>query len=70
LYDVLRDPTQLDNVAEQHADVVERLASRVLAWQKTLPPGPVEPSAGKSDYAWPGQVNQKPASKKAPSKPR
>jgi arylsulfatase A-like enzyme len=53
LYDIPRDPTQLDNVAEHHADVVERLAAQVLAWQKTLPEGPVEPSAGKAEYAWP-----------------
>lgn len=53
LYDIPRDPTQLNNVAEHHADVVERLAAQVLAWQQTLPEGPVEPSAGKADYAWP-----------------
>jgi N-acetylgalactosamine-6-sulfatase len=56
LYDILRDPTQLDNLASQHPDVVERLTDRVLAWQKTLPPGPVESAAGKSDYPWPGQA--------------
>ncbi len=54
LYDILRDPTQLNNVADGHADVVERLAARVLAWQKTLPEGPLEPTAGKNDYPWPG----------------
>jgi N-acetylgalactosamine-6-sulfatase len=54
LYDIPRDPTQLNNVAEHHADVVERLAAQVLAWQQTLPEGPVEPSAGKAGYAWPG----------------
>jgi hypothetical protein len=25
-----------------------------LAWQKTLPPGPVETTAGKDEYLWPG----------------
>jgi len=61
LYDLPRDPTQLNNVAEHHPELVERLATQVLAWQKELPPGPVEPSAGKSDYPWPGTgkaVNQ------------
>lgn len=54
LYDIPRDPTQLRNVADRHSDVVERLAKKVLAWQKTLPPGPIEPTAGKDDYRWPG----------------
>ncbi len=55
LYDIPRDPTQLNNVAEKHADVVERLSAKGLAWQKTLPPGPLEPSAGRDDYPWPGR---------------
>jgi hypothetical protein len=43
----------LNNAAEKHPDVVERLAAKVLAWQKTLPEGPVEKTAGKDDYRWP-----------------
>ncbi len=55
LYDIPNDPTQMDNLAAQHPEVVERLAANVLAWQKTLPPGPVDPSAGRNDYPWPGE---------------
>jgi len=55
LYDIPRDLTQLNNCAEKHPDVVERLAAKVLAWQKTLPPGPMDPTAGKDDYPWPGK---------------
>jgi len=55
LFDLPRDPAQLDNVADKHPDVVARLSEKVLAWQKTLPPGPVQPSAGRSDYRWPGK---------------
>jgi len=55
LYDIPRDPTQLNNLAEKNKDVVEQLAAKVLAWQKTLPEGPIEPTAGKDDYPWPGQ---------------
>ena len=55
LYDIPRDPTQLNNAADKHPDVVERLAGKVLAWQKTLPPGPMDPGAGKDDYPWPGK---------------
>ena len=53
LYDIPGDPTELDNLADRHRDIVERLSARVLAWQKTLPAGPVEQVAGSNDYPWP-----------------
>jgi arylsulfatase A-like enzyme len=66
LYDIPRDPTQLANAAKDHPDVVERLARKALAWQATLPKGPIESSAGKADYPWPGQTkNSRPARKAA-----
>ncbi|HEV8130561.1 MAG TPA: sulfatase-like hydrolase/transferase [Acidobacteriota bacterium] len=55
LYDIPRDPTQLNNLADKHPDVVARLSEKVLNWQKSLPLGPVEPSAGRNDYHWPGR---------------
>jgi arylsulfatase A-like enzyme len=55
LYDLVRDPTQLDNLADQHPAIVARLSKSILDWQKTLPPSPVEPTAGRSDYRWPGK---------------
>jgi len=54
LYDIPADPTEMNNLAAQQPAVVEQLSSRVLAWQKTLPPGPIDPGAGKADYVWPG----------------
>lgn len=63
LYDIPRDPTQLSNLAEKHPEVVERLAVQALAWQKTLPAGPVDPTAGKNDYPWPGTRQIVPAKK-------
>ena len=56
LYDLTKDPTQLNNVAEHHADVVERLSKLALDWQATLPKGPMDPGAGKMDYPWPGKA--------------
>jgi len=56
LYDIPRDPTQLNNAADKHPEIVQRLADRVLAWQKTLPAGPMDPTAGKDDYPWPGKT--------------
>lgn len=54
LYDLKRDLTQLNNVAEHHPEIVARLSERVLAWQKELPPGPLDPGAGQMNYALPG----------------
>jgi len=53
LYDIPRDPMEMQNRAAEKPDVVARMSQKVLAWRKTLPPGPVEPSAGKNDYPWP-----------------
>jgi arylsulfatase A-like enzyme len=55
LYDVKKDLTQLNNVAEKHTDVVARLSERVLAWQKELPSGPTDPGVGQMSYPWPGK---------------
>ena len=53
LYDIPADPTELDNVADRHPDVVEELSKEVLKWQKTLPAGPIEKVAGSNAYPWP-----------------
>ena len=53
LYDIPADPTELDNLAVQHPDVVKRLSEKLLKWQATLPPGPVEQVAGSNAYPWP-----------------
>ncbi len=53
LYDIPADPSEMQNLAAAEPKVVERLAARALAWQKTLPPGPVDPDAGKAEYPWP-----------------
>ena len=53
LFDVPSDPMQLNNLAERHAEITGGLAEEVLAWQATLPAGPVDTSAGRNDYPWP-----------------
>jgi N-acetylgalactosamine-6-sulfatase len=63
LYDLQRDLTQLDNVAEHHPDVVSRLRESVLAWSKTLPPGPRDPGAGQLNLPLPAALK---ASKNKP----
>jgi len=53
LYDIAGDPTELDNVAHQHPEIVKRLSVQLLKWQGTLPAGPVDKEAGSSAYPWP-----------------
>ena len=55
LYDIPSDPTELNNRADSHPDIVSRLASRVMQWQATLPDGPVHKDAGSDSYPWPGK---------------
>ncbi len=53
LYDIPKDPTEMDNLSSLEPEIVQRLSEQVLAWQKTLPPGPLDPSAGRAQYPWP-----------------
>lgn len=56
LYDIPRDPMELDNVAAEHPDVVDRMAEHALAWQTSLPAGPFDETAGSNAYAWPRET--------------
>jgi N-acetylgalactosamine-6-sulfatase len=53
LYDIPKDPTEVDNLAQANPQVVERLSEIALDWQKTLPPGPFDNDAGSNAYPWP-----------------
>lgn len=53
LYDLRVDATQLNNIAEHHPDIVDKLSNKVLTWSKELPPGPRDPNAGKMHYGKP-----------------
>jgi arylsulfatase A-like enzyme len=54
LYDIPRDPTELSNLADKYPDRVAALATKAIDWQATLTKGPLDPTAGKDDYPWPG----------------
>ncbi len=56
LYDLPRDPMQAGNVADKHPEVVARLAEKVLAWHRQMPPGPADANVGGNDYPWPGRT--------------
>lgn len=53
LYHIPNDPGEQNNLAHLHPQVVEELAAQLLAWHRTLPPGPVDELAGRNDYPWP-----------------
>jgi arylsulfatase A-like enzyme len=55
LYDLKRDLTQLNNLAEKQPDLVAKLSEKALAWSKDLPPGPRDPGAGQMNAPLPGQ---------------
>ncbi len=53
LYDIPNDPSELNNLADRHPDLVKNLSRRLLEWQATLPKGPIDPDAGANAYPWP-----------------
>ncbi|MBI4890022.1 MAG: sulfatase-like hydrolase/transferase [Acidobacteria bacterium] len=53
LYDIPRDPGEAMNLAAAQPKRVEAMAAKALAWQKQLPPGPMDAGAGSLDYPWP-----------------
>jgi len=60
LYDVPGDPTELNNLAYRHPEIVDRLSRKLLEWSGTLPQGPIKPSAGRNDYPGP-RLSRRPA---------
>lgn len=52
LYHIIKDPTEVNNVAFQYPDVVKHLSEQLMAWKKTVP-GPVREGAGIMQYNWP-----------------
>ena len=53
LYDMPRDPMQLQNLSSRYPDLVQRLSKELLDWQSTLPQGPTDRRAGINTYRWP-----------------
>lgn len=54
LFNVPADPRELKDEATSHPEIVERMSAQVLAWKKTLPPGPYDIDAGQLTWFWPG----------------
>lgn len=53
LYNIVKDPTETDNLADAHPDVADRLSAQLLRWQTSLPKSPAAASAGSNAYPWP-----------------
>lgn len=54
LYNIPQDSMELNNQATTQPKQVARMEKQLLAWQKTLPPGPMDASAGQNTWKMPG----------------
>ena len=55
LYNLKANPCEVDNMASENPDVVERMSRQLLDWHKALPGAANTPaSAGSFKYPWPG----------------
>jgi hypothetical protein len=61
LYNIINDPSELNNLTSELPEMVEKLSVKLLKWNETLPVSPIHPSAGKNNWTWPehGQFNGK-----------
>ncbi len=53
LYNIPKDPSELNNLADQESEIVNRLSRMLLEWNATLPESPVDEVAGQNTYPWP-----------------
>ncbi len=53
LYDIVKDPGELNNLAEDKRSIVKKMKKELLSWHKTLPLGPSDQGAGSDEYQWP-----------------
>jgi len=55
LYNILEDPSELQNLAPALPKLVNRLSHKLLEWNTSLPKSPVEAVAGTNHWDWPGK---------------
>jgi arylsulfatase A-like enzyme len=53
LYRIPDDPMEMTNLAPANPGIVKRMSEKMLAWQKTLPAGPMDSTAGQNGWIWP-----------------
>jgi arylsulfatase A-like enzyme len=54
LYNIPEDPSELNNIAEDHPATVEKLSEKLLQWHHAMPRAPIPKKAGSNEYPWPG----------------
>ena len=60
LYDLTKDPSEVDNVADQNGNIVAKMSVPLLKWHKSLPDADKIPAdAGSNDYPWPKSGDKK-----------
>lgn len=58
LYNLGKNPCEVDNLANEYPKIVKRMSRELLGWQKSLPDEESVPeSAGSFDYPWPEENN-------------
>lgn len=58
LYNLTKNPCEVDNLANEYPDVVTDMSRELLKWHKTIPGWDnLPPDAGSFDYPWPGKDN-------------
>ncbi|MFN7647478.1 MAG: sulfatase [Acidobacteriota bacterium] len=53
LYRIPDDPMEQNNLAGSEAARVTAMAEKLMAWQRKLPPGPMDANAGQNYWNWP-----------------
>lgn len=53
LYNIVKDPGELMNLAVQEADLTIKLSGKAITWFKQLPASPWDPDAGQNQWNWP-----------------
>lgn len=60
LYDIVKDPMEIDNLAGENPKLVESFSRELLTWYKTLAVGEWKhPKAGNNTYPWPTEEKLK-----------
>ncbi len=55
LYNLKQNPCEVDNLANENPEILERMSRRLLDWHHTIPGREFIPeSAGSNEYPWPG----------------
>lgn len=55
LYNLTKDPSEVDNLATEQPKLAKKMAARALEWYATIPESPVDESAGTNRWPMPGE---------------